>query len=97
MRALTLRPLAALAALLALTACATPQASATPAPQRCGPDITAAPIPEPLIPDTAGVPRPVTPEEAAALAAYLHAVGRIAEWGRLAWAAIARERERCAG
>ena len=95
MRALIKAPLAALAALLALTACATPQAS--PAPQRCGPDITAAPIPEPLIPDNAGVPRPVTAEEADALAEYLHAVGRIAEWGRMGWAAIARERARCVG
>jgi hypothetical protein len=39
----------------------------------------------------------VTPKEADALAAYLHWVAQGLEWGRMGWAAIARERARCAG
>lgn len=54
-----------------------------PLPARpCRPDVATGVKPEPLIPDGAGFPAPVTPEERAATDSYLTWLAKFSAWAR---------------
>lgn len=70
-------PVALSALLLTQAACATRSSPAPLPPSLCA-DVRA----EPLLPDTAGIVQPVTPEERDATRAFLNWTAEVLDWGR---------------
>ncbi len=90
-------PCLALSILALAGACAsTPAVEAVPADRpQCPPSLTADIRPQPLLPDGATVPRPVTAEDADGLDLTLEHMAAVAAWGRDGWARAEAAREWC--
>lgn len=88
----------ALIAAAAVAGCATTaptvQTQATDRPQ-CPPSLLAELRPQPLLPDGATIPRPVTAEDANGLDLTLEHVASVAAWGREGWARAEAARDWC--
>lgn len=69
-----------LVASLGLASCETLSASLPPRP--CRPDVATGVKPEPQVPDGAGIPAPVTPEEVTATDSYLTWLAEFGAWAR---------------
>jgi hypothetical protein len=83
-------------ACLALAACQTTKAVVI-APVGCPPSLTQLVLPQPLLPDGAYPPRPVTQPDAEALDAFLAHVASVAAWGRANQARATTAKTFCEG
>jgi hypothetical protein len=83
-------------ACLALAACQTAKAVVI-APVGCPPSLTQTVQPQPLLPDGAYPPRPVTQADAEALDAFLAHVANVAAWGRAGAARATTAKTFCEG
>lgn len=93
-----LRALTVCAASLVLTSCATlwgkPQ-TATVAPSKPPASVCAALPERPRVPDGAGIPEPITPEERKATEAYLTFLGELGDWGNVLAARLTDAQKGC--
>ena len=92
------RVAAALAALATTAACAsTPSPVQTlPADRpQCPPSLLAELRPQPMLPDGATIPRPMTAQDADGLDLTLEHVASVAAWGREGWARAQAARDWC--
>jgi len=67
---------------LALASCATRPAPDSVAPLRLDPAACVTPAAAPKLPDGAGVPVAVTPEERVALSLFLNWTAQVVDWGK---------------